>query len=362
MRDAVVNRVPFFMAMEHITASKGVLNWLIVGCVLIFCMVAIGGITRLTDSGLSITEWNVIMGTIPPMNADEWNEAFDQYKQYPQYKIVNEGMSLSEFKGIFFWEYFHRLWGRMMGIVFIVPFLLFYFQGKLKGALLRRTLLILVGGGAIGGLGWFMVKSGLQDRPDVSHYRLAIHLIAAFSLFAYILWTILDIRFPNRKNTKQSYKPIKNLGLLMLVLVYIQIVYGAFVAGLDAGTIYNTFPLMNGEFMPDNVTAYDSFIKNFSDHKDGVQFVHRYFAFVLLGVGIWISMAMLRRRNTASVKFAALIMISVLAIQFTLGIATVLLSKGHVPVYLGTMHQLGALLLLAAVVTANHRIRKAFVA
>jgi len=325
-------------------------------------MVAIGGITRLTDSGLSITEWNVIMGTIPPMNDVEWNQAFDQYKQYPQYQMLNQGMGLNEFKSIFFWEYFHRLWGRMMGIVFIIPFCIFYFQGQLKGILLQRTLIILLGGAIIGGLGWFMVKSGLQDRPDVSHYRLAIHLIAAFSLFGYILWTIFDIKFPNRKNTKNSYRPLKNLAFIMLGLVYIQIVYGAFVAGLDAGTIYNTFPLMNGQFMPGNVTVFDSFWQNFTDHKDGVQFIHRYFAFVLLGIGVWLSIAMLQRRNTTSVKYAALILLIVLGLQFTLGMATILLSAGGVPVLLGTAHQLGALLLLAAVVFANHRVRKAFVA
>lgn len=342
---------------------RPVYNWLLIGCLLIAIMVTIGGITRLTESGLSITEWNVVGGTLPPLSAKKWQAEFDKYQATPEFKIVNNGMSLSEFKQIYFWEYLHRLWGRLMGFAFLIPFYYFWRKGYLTEKwLLKRCFIILLGGAAVGGLGWFMVMSGLKNRTDVSHYRLAIHLVAAFSLFSFILWTALDLKYDRRKNTNSSFDVVKKLGIALLLVVLVQIIYGAFTAGLNAGTIYNTWPLMNGEFMPDNVTAMGGFVENFTNHKDGVQFVHRWFAFAVLGLiaYIWWEMRGMKVSLTQG-KSINYLLIAV-SVQFILGICTILFSKGNVPVWLGVLHQVGALCLLTTVIYFNHRVRKAFVA
>ena len=342
--------------------NKGVYNWLLLGCLMIAIMVIIGGITRLTHSGLSITEWNVITGTIPPLTDSMWQEEFQKYQQYPQFKLLNYDMTLSEYKTIYFWEFIHRLWGRLMGFAFFIPFLYFYRKKIVKGWLLRRCLIIMLGGALVGGLGWFMVASGLKDKPDVSHFRLAIHLSAAFGLFCYILWTAFDLRFEIRKNTNPSFDSLKKLGIALFVVVFIQIIYGAFTAGLDAGTIYNTWPLMNGQFMPANVNAFDSFWTNFFAHKDGVQFVHRNFAFVVVTMVIFIWFRMQRVKASVTQNQSVNILLIAVIIQFLLGVATILLAKGGVPVWIGVIHQIGALGLLSAVMFFNHRIRRAFVA
>lgn len=340
---------------------RPVYKWLITGCVLIGIMVLIGGITRLTESGLSITEWNVVSGSIPPLTAEKWNQEFAKYQATPEYQLVNQGMTVSEFKYIFFWEYFHRLWGRMMGIVFLIPFLIFWRKGLLKGWLMRRCLVILVGGGVVGSLGWFMVMSGLEGT-DVSHYRLAIHLLAALLLFVYVLWTALDIKYDRRKNTNSAFDLIKKLGVGLFVIVFVQILYGAFTAGLNAGTIYNTWPLMNGEFMPENVTAMGGPWENFTNHKDGVQFVHRWFAFIVVGFVAYIWWEMRGMKTSITQGKSIIYLIIAVLVQFLLGICTILLSTGHVPVWIGAMHQIGALVLLFTVTYFNHRVRKAFVA
>jgi cytochrome c oxidase assembly protein subunit 15 len=331
---------------------RPVVVWLITGCAMIACMVALGGITRLTRSGLSITEWKPIMGALPPMNAAQWQEAFDKYKQIPEYTLVNQQMDLSGFKHIFFWEYLHRTWGRLMGIVFFVPFLWFWRKRLLKGWLMRRGWSILIGGGLVGALGWFMVASGLEDNPDVSHYRLAVHLCAAFSVFCLVLWTVFDIR-RERRSFRSDGTSAGRWSRWLLVLLMLQIVYGAFTAGLDAGFIYNTWPLMNGQFMPENVTAFGSLWKDFADHRDGVQFIHRNFAWVVAIAIIWFGYA--NRRNAALKGGDRWLFFAVL-LQFTLGVLT-LLTQVWLP--LGVMHQLGALLLLSALLNVLHRTGRA---
>ncbi len=342
---------------------RPVYNWLLIGCLLIAVMVTIGGITRLTESGLSITEWNVVSGSIPPLSKAKWEKEFSKYQATPEYQLVNQGMTLSEFKSIYFWEYTHRLWGRLMGLAFLIPFFVFWRKGLLKDKwLLGRCFVILLGGAAVGGLGWFMVVSGLKNRTDVSHYRLAIHLVAAFTLFAYILWTALDINYDRRKNTNSSFDPIKKLGVALFAVVYVQVIYGAFTAGLNAGTIYNTWPLMNGEFMPANVTAMDGFFENFTNHKDGVQFIHRWFAFIVVGLVVYIWWEMRTMKVSLTQGRSILYLLAAVFVQFTFGVLTILFSQGQVPVWLGVLHQIGALGLLTAVVYFNHRVRKAFVA
>lgn len=329
-------------------ALRPVVIWLLTGCAMIACMVAIGGITRLTGSGLSITEWKPIIGALPPLNEAQWQEAFEKYKRIPEYRLVNQQMDLAGFKGIFFWEYLHRNWGRLMGLVFIVPFVWFWRRGLLQGWLRRRGWSILIGGGLVGALGWFMVASGLEDDPDVSHYRLAIHLCAAFTVFALVLWTVFDIR-QGRRAFGSDGSAAGKWSRWLLVLLLVQIVYGAFTAGLDAGRIYNTWPLMNGEFMPENVTAFGSVVKDFTDHKDGVQFVHRNLAWLVAIAFCWSAYA---NRTNKALGGADRWLFGAVLVQFTLGVLTVLT---QVEIVLGVLHQFGALLLLAALLNVLHR-------
>lgn len=327
--------------------------WLLTGCAMIALMVVIGGITRLTGSGLSITEWDPIMGALPPMDEAAWQAAFDKYKQIPEYQLVNSHMQLADFKEIFFWEWAHRNWGRLMGIVFIVPFLAYWRKGLLNGWLMRRTLWIMLGGGVVASLGWFMVLSGLVDERDangqllvsVSHYRLAIHLCAAFTVFCMVLWTVFDIR-SGRRGFLSDGSAAGRWSRALLVLLTVQVIWGAFTAGLDAGHGYNTWPLMDGAFLPENATALDSHWLNFTARKDGVQFVHRNLAW-LVAAG---TMAFAWRfRSTPALPWRLLI--AAVVIQFALGVITILT---QVHITMGVLHQFGALLLLAALMKAVH--------
>ena len=335
--------------MEQVKGDgmRSVVIWLVTGCILIACMVAIGGITRLTDSGLSITEWKPIMGALPPMDAAEWDEAFTKYKQIPEYRLTNPDMDLAGFKRIFFWEYLHRNWGRMMGLVFFIPFVLFWRKGFLNGWLKTRSISILIGGGLVGALGWFMVASGLHERVDVSHYRLAIHLCAAFSVYALVLWTVFDLRNGRGTLRGDGTAPAKWSRWLLVILV-LQIIWGAFTAGLDAGHIYNTWPLMNGAFMPENVRAFGDLVTDLSNHRDGVQFIHRNFAYVV-ATG-FVAFALAFRKEPPMQDIWYWLVIAVL-LQFLLGVATLLM---NVPITVGVLHQLGALALLSLLLKVLH--------
>ena len=249
--------------------NKKVIYWLLTGCVLIFIMVVVGGITRLTHSGLSISNYKLISGTIPPMNEVEWQEAFELYKQYPEYQKINNRFTLEEFKDIYFWEWIHRVIGRFIGLVFFIPFVYFLLKKQLSKATVKKCLLLLFLGGFQGFLGWYMVKSGLVDRPDVSHYRLAMHLTTAFITFAFTLWVALDLWFPKKKEINRSFRNLIRIGLLLLL---VQIVWGAFVAGLDAGWIHNHWPLMSdGQLIHETVTIEQQPVwRNFVEGKSGV--------------------------------------------------------------------------------------------
>lgn len=336
------------MSGKGMLGVRSVVLWLMTGCVLIACMVIIGGITRLTGSGLSITEWKPIMGALPPMNEGEWNIAFEKYKAIPEYTLINQHMDLAGFKRIFFWEYLHRNWGRLMGIVFIVPFILFWRKGYLKGWLFKRAMAILIGGASVGALGWFMVASGLEDNPDVSHFRLAIHLCAAFSVFALVLWTVFDLRDQHSSFSSDGSAAGK-WARWILVLLVVQIVWGAFTAGLDAGRIYNTWPLMNGAFIPENAFVHGSLWKDLADHRDGVQFVHRNLAWLVAAA--FVGFAWCYRSTAALATVWKWLLVAVIA-QFVLGVFTVLT---HVRIELGVLHQFGALVLLATLLKALHR-------
>jgi len=334
---------------------RPVIAWLSIGCILIACMVIIGGITRLTGSGLSITKWKPIMGALPPMNNSEWQVAFDKYKQIPEFTLKNQHMDMEGFKAIFFWEYLHRNWGRLMGLAFIIPFVLFLSRGLLNGWLRRRTIAILIGGGTVGALGWFMVVSGLQDNPDVSHYRLATHLSAAFTVFSLVLWTVFDIALGRRGIVGNGSTMARNARWL-LVLLGVQIIWGAFTAGLDAGRIYNTWPLMNGAFMPENVTAFGSWWFDLTHHRDGVQFIHRNLAWLVAAAAVGFAVRYRRESTLSGIWVPILLMVLV---QFILGVLTLLT---RVNIVLGVAHQFGALLLLAVVLAAVHRTGRAVTA
>lgn len=334
--------------------NKKVIYWLLTGCLLIFIMVVVGGITRLTHSGLSISNYKLISGTIPPMNAIEWQEAFDLYKQYPEYQKLNTHFTLQDFKDIYFWEWLHRVIGRFIGLVFFLPFLYFLITKQLSKSTIKKSIILLTLGGFQGFLGWYMVKSGLVDNPDVSHYRLAAHLTTAFITFAYTFWVALDLMFPNKKEINKSFRKLLRIGLGVLLL---QIIYGAFVAGLDAGFIHNHWPLMSeGKFIHETVyTEQDSLFKNLTEGKSGVQFVHRMLAYVvvLMVFLIWWKSKKLNLSVYQSKGIRALIVL--VALQFLLGVLTIIL---QVPVWLGVAHQVGAFFLLSAMTFTLHRFSK----
>lgn len=334
--------------------NKAVIYWLLTGCFLIFIMVIVGGITRLTHSGLSISNYKLISGTIPPMNEIEWNEAFELYKQYPEYQKLNYGMSLEEFKDIYFWEWIHRVIGRFIGLVFIIPFLYFLIRKQLSKPTIKKSIVLLLMGGFQGFLGWYMVKSGLVDRPDVSHYRLAAHLTTAFLTFAYTFWVALDLMFPNKKNVDTKLRNFIRIGLVILI---IQIIYGAFVAGLDAGWIHNHWPFMSeGKLIHETVyTEQNPTYLNFLEGKSGVQFVHRTLAYVVVIFILAIWYKATRNDITKWQSKGVNSLLLVVGIQFLLGVLTLLLA---VPVWLGVLHQVVAFILLSCMVFTLHRFSK----
>ncbi|MEC7263166.1 MAG: COX15/CtaA family protein [Bacteroidota bacterium] len=334
--------------------NKYVVYWLLTGCVLIFIMVLVGGITRLTHSGLSISDYKLIQGTLPPMNEQEWKEAFELYQQYPEYQKLNSHFSLEDFKDIYFWEWLHRFIGRFIGIVFIIPFLFFLVTKRLDRATTKKAIILLIMGGFQGFLGWYMVKSGLVDRPDVSHFRLAAHLTTAFLTFAYSLWVALDLIYPDKKevNTK-----IRNLIRFVLVVLLLQIIWGAFVAGLDAGFIHNHWPLMSeGKLIHETVyIEQQPVIKNFFEGKSGVQFVHRYLAYIVVAfiLAIWFKTRKVER--TSLQEKGLKILLAMVFVQFILGVLTLIYA---VPLWLGIAHQIGAFILLATMTFTLHRFTK----
>ena len=335
--------------------NKKVIYWLLIGCLLIFVMVVVGGITRLTHSGLSITNYKLISGIVPPMNDIEWQEAFDLYKQYPEYQKLNTHFTLEEYKDIYFWEWIHRVIGRLIGLVFILPFLYFLITKQLSKPTIKKSLVLLCLGAFQGFMGWYMVKSGLIDRPDVSHYRLAAHLTIAFVTFAYTFWVALDLIFPKRKQINSKFRNLVRVGLVILM---IQIIYGAFVAGLDAGFIHNFWPLMSeGKWIHETVFIEQNPVyKNFIEGKSGVQFVHRILAYIVCIVVFLIYykakiMSQLTKYQLIGINSLMLMVI----VQFVLGVLTIIY---QVPVWLGVAHQVGAFFLLSAFTFSLHRFSK----
>lgn len=327
--------------------KKQVRIWLYITIAMVLCMVFIGGVTRLTDSGLSMVEWRPLLGAVPPMNDQEWSEVFQKYQQYPEYKIQNHRMNLSEFKFIFFWEYFHRLFGRLVGLVFFLPYAYFLVRKKLNKKWNRRLLLGLVLGGSQGLLGWFMVKSGLVDRPDVSHFRLAAHFFLALGIMGYLLWLALDLRVKRPVGSSEGIL-LKRPFYLFSALLAPQLIYGAFVAGLDAGIGYNTFPKMGRDWVP-SVLFREDFFNMALNSNVGVQFVHRVFGWLLFAMGIYIFGLAWRKVSNPRLKRDAFAIGALVCVQFGLGVATIL---SRVELSLASAHQMVACLLAAATVKA----------
>lgn len=326
--------------------KKHVRRWYWSGAILIFVMVVVGGITRLTGSGLSMVDWNPIMGAIPPLSDTQWEETFEQYKQFPEYQQTNYNMDLSEFKTIFFWEYIHRLIGRILGLVFIVPFAWFVIKKKIDSKNIKRGIILFILGLSQGFLGWFMVMSGLVDIPEVSHYRLAAHLLLAFTIVGFCIWYALDLT-PSANPREETGKELRWWLYGLMGLLVIQIIYGAFVANMQAGHVYNTFPKMYEHWAPPELWVIEPLFLNFFDNIVTVQWIHRVFGTLigLLAIAIWIRSFILD--TTFITKKWSLSLLAIVLAQYLIGVFTLVF---HVPIWLGVLHQAMALVLFGFIV------------
>jgi heme a synthase len=324
--------------------------WLFAVAALVFAMVSVGGATRLTGSGLSITEWQPIMGAVPPLSDAAWQEAFDKYQQIPQYQHVNRGMSLEAFKRIFWWEWTHRFLARFVGVAFLLPFLFFLARGRIERALVPKLSGLFALGGLQGAIGWYMVRSGLAERIAVSQYRLALHLSLAVLIFGGLLWTALSLR-PQHKTHSRAPAGYRRTAALIVGLVFLQIVAGAFVAGLQAGAGSNTWPLMDGQWVPDGLGVISPWWANLFENATTVQFNHRMLAYALVVVILWHVISLLRRANEPWVRASAIALAGGAIMQVLLGIWTLL---AQVPLSLGLAHQAGAVTVFGLAVWHLH--------
>lgn len=328
--------------------------WLFTLAALVFLMVSVGGATRLTGSGLSITEWQPIIGILPPLSDAAWQEAFAKYQQIPQYQHVNRGMSLDAFKVIYWWEWTHRFLGRLIGLVFFVPFAVFLATRQIPRDLVGRLAGIFLLGGLQGVVGWYMVRSGLADRVDVSQYRLALHLTLALVIFAALLSVGLSlgaapVRLPSTAATRRR-------AAIILTMLFLQVVLGAFVAGLKAGAGYNTWPLMDGRIVPSGLGAMDPWYLNLFENALTVQFNHRAMAYVLMALAAWHAAALFRSEAERPFRTSAIALLAGLLAQAALGVWTLL---AQVPLGLGLAHQAGAVAVVGLAVWHLHTMRQA---
>jgi heme a synthase len=318
--------------------------WLLIGVGMIMIQVLLGGITRLTGSGLSITEWKPLLGAIPPMNDQDWNKAFDQYKQIGQYKHINFDFTLSDFKFIYFWEWFHRVWARLMGLVFAIGFVYFIIKKQFSKEMIWPMVLLFVLGGLQGAIGWIMVQSGLNDNDvSVSHIRLSIHFMAALGLLCYVFWFAISFLMPKDQHIENP--SLKKFSWLIIVILIVQLFYGAFMAGLKAGTAAPTWPMINDMWIPDGMGS------SFTDDPITVQFIHRGLAYIIaLMILVWWSRA-LRSEATPVFRKTRLLPPVIVMVQVLLGILTVLYSPDkQALLWLGVAHQFVAMLLLLSMV------------
>ena len=319
-------------------------SWLYITISMVILMIIIGGITRLTDSGLSMVEWRPIWGFLPPTSDEEWKRVFTLYMSTPEYIFKNKGMSIIEFKQIFFWEYFHRLWGRLIGIVFIIPLIIFYLFNKIPNSILSKLLTILFLGSLQAIIGWWMVKSGLVNDPAVSQYRLAVHLSNALLILFLLIWTLLEF--------KNGHSKIKlDSSSLIFCFLFTTIIAGAFVAGMDAGLMYNEYPLMGYSLIPETYGEY-GYLDPF-ENPASAQFHHRHIALLTTVCILIYCYRNFKKSSDKIVKKCSLFMSAMVFFQFLLGIFTLI---NMVPIYLGALHQTGAVILFIFLIIIMHRL------
>ena len=329
-------------AVQAASNRRAVSIWLAIVAFLIVCTLLVGGATRLTESGLSIVEWKPVTGTVPPLTQAEWSAEFEAYKKIPQYREMNQGMSLSEFQTIYWWEWTHRALARFIGVAFLLPFLWFLWRGAIAGDLMRRLWVVFALGGLQGAVGWWMVKSGLAARTSVSQYRLAVHFMLALFLFSAVVWTVrrLQTRPPLIATARMDIT-----SWILLALVFLQLYFGALVAGLRAGKIFNTWPNIDGVLIPsfDRLFYETPWWRNFFDNMLTVQFCHRMIAYVLLAVAIYHAIDAIRSRAAAVATSGACWLLAAIVLQVAIGVATLLY---QVPIDMGIAHQANAIVVL----------------
>jgi cytochrome c oxidase assembly protein subunit 15 len=340
--------------MNH-AIRKRVGWWLTIWAVMLLMTVVIGGLTRLTDAGLSITEWQPVTGVIPPLNEAAWQLEFEKYQRIPEYRLQNRGMTLAEFKPIYYWEYGHRLWARLVGLALALPLLWFWWRASLPGWLKARLLVMLTLTGLQAALGWYMVQSGLTVRTDVSQFRLAAHLGLALTLVAVTVWTAADLLMPSSP-VFAGQRGLRRAVVGWTSVVVVTALAGTLVAGLDAGKVYNEFPLMGGRLVPAGYFAHDPWWASPGSNVIAVQFNHRLFAFATLVMGIWLAFRLRRPSLPAPIRRFGLPIGGVTAIQFGLGVATLLTS---VRIPLAVLHQAAAVVLFALAIVLLHWLRPA---
>jgi cytochrome c oxidase assembly protein subunit 15 len=339
-------------------SSKYVASWLFAGVIMLMIQILLGGITRLTESGLSITEWNPITGILPPLNTSQWMAEFDKYKHTDQFRYLNSNFSLSDFKSIFFWEWLHRAWARLMGIVFLIGFFYFLIKKQFRADMIIPFIILFLLGMMQGLIGWIMVKSGLiPERLFVGHIQLATHFMAALLLLCYTLWFALSLSIPSNQLTFNKH--LKKITIIIFCILFFQLIYGAFMAGLHAATAAPTWPQINEQWIPASMDNLSPWWKNLIDNKITVQFIHRGFAYVLLvTVIIWFIKAV---RTKGSLLFAKLkfIPLALIILQVILGVTTVVTSPyGNNLVWFGVAHQFVAITFLMAIVFMLYIIRR----
>lgn len=335
--------------------DRSVALWLFACCAMIFAMVILGGVTRLTGSGLSMVEWDPIFGIVPPLSAADWNQVFTLYQDSPEYRHINFHMDVHDFKSIYWFEYSHRILGRAIGTVFLLPFLYFLFRGYLHGSLKPKLAVLFVLGGLQGLLGWYMVRSGLVDNPHVSQYRLTAHLGLAILIYGWMLY----IAFALWRGRAQEFNvphAQRRMATVYLLMVFVTILSGGFVAGLKAGHAYNTFPLMDGHLVPEVIFMLDPLWRNFFENIATVQFDHRLLALTVFVTTIPVWLKAIRRQLPADMRTAYQLLLAAAVVQVSLGISTLLL---HVPVPLASTHQAGALVLFSIAIYIRQGLSRA---
>lgn len=327
--------------------DKLIARWLLTCAVVIFGMILLGGVTRLTDSGLSMVEWRPLMGVIPPLSQQDWQALFLKYQQFPEYQKINLGMTLGEFKVIFMYEYLHRVLGRLIGLLFFIPFVYFYFTRRISPQLLPKLLLMLFLGGCQGLMGWYMVKSGLVDIPHVSQYRLTAHLGLAIVIYSFIIWTALGLI--NKTNDQPS--GLGKPACILSGLIFLMILSGGLVAGTRAGYAYSTWPLMGDSFIPAGLYSMSPIWLSAFEDITTIQFNHRIFAYIIAALVVGFSVIALRKDISTKARIGIYCMLFLLLVQITLGITTLVF---YVPIAIAAAHQIGAVALLTATLFVSH--------